>query len=283
MTKFRGVGLRVVLALLVGCEGEASQDGAGGSVNQEDQGGSGASSGSSASGGSGGQVGMGATGGSGGEPNGGNSGSSGGNSGSSGGSGGSLASGGGQGDTTVPDPLDYAAGFDEFFMHDECTAAYPPQPDTCLHDQLHEESFTFGGDPDTIYRVTLRIRGLFEPMTISGGMTPYPEHPYFKVGGTVASLDWSRWHIEVSEPEQTYWLNHYPSTSHTIYQEDFEATLEIAGGAEVVIRAIDGNDREIDNAEEGPPDRRQIIEGVTEEVLDGQVLRLDVISVEAQE
>jgi len=185
-------------------------------------------------------------------------------------------------DAGAVDPTSFAAGLHELFMHDACTGAYPPQPDTCLHEQLVEREVSFGGEPGTVYDVTLRIRGIFEPTTIRNGQTPLPQHPYFKVGGSVAALDWSHWHIEVSEPAETYWLNHYPSTGHIIYQEDFEATLPIAGGATVVVRVIDGNDREIDNAEEGPADRRQRIDGVTDEVLDGQMVRLDVISVEAR-
>ena len=70
-----------------------------------------------------------------------------------------------------------AAGFDKFFLHDKCTAQYPPQPDTCLHEPLHQESFTFGGKGGTVYDVTLRIRGIFEPTTITGGDTPDPEPP----------------------------------------------------------------------------------------------------------
>jgi hypothetical protein len=103
------------------------------------------------------------------------------------------------------DLMQVAAGFNELFLHDNCTAQYPPQPDTCLHDRLHEQSFTFGGKPGTVYNVTLRIRGIFEPTTILGGDTPDPAHPYFKAGGTVSTGDWSQWGIEVSEPKQTYW------------------------------------------------------------------------------
>ena len=70
----------------------------------------------------------------------------------------------------------------------------------------------------------LRVRGLFEPTTISEGETPDPAHPYYQVGGAIRARDWSAWHIEVSEPKQTYWLNHYPRVGHTIHREDFEAT-----------------------------------------------------------
>src|SRR5439155_13369512 len=89
----------------------------------------------------------------------------------------------------------------------------------------------------TVYDVTLRIRGIFEPTTITGGDTPDPGHPYFKAGGTVSTPDWSQWRIEVSEPKQTYWLNHYPSVGHRIYKEDFEATITVAAGSTVVVRS----------------------------------------------
>lgn len=180
---------------------------------------------------------------------------------------------------TMVDPNDFAGELHELFMHDACTGEYPPQPDTCLHMQRVEKVIAFGGEQGVMYDVTLRVRGLFEPTTISGGQVPMAQHPYFKVGGTVAAADWSRWHIVVASPAQTYTLNHYPSTSHTIYKEDFEATLRIAGGSQVTVRVVDGNDRQMDNAEMGLADRRQRIDGVTDQVLNGQMLRLDVVRV----
>jgi hypothetical protein len=177
--------------------------------------------------------------------------------------------------------MQVAAGFAHFFLHDDCTAQYPPQPDTCLHDRLHERSFTFGGKHGTVYDVTLRIRGIFEPTTILGGDTPDPVHPYFKAGGTVSTVDWSQWGIEVSEPKQTYWLNHYPSVGHVIYKEDFEATIAVAAGATVVIRVADGNDRQIDNGKTAP-DRQQIIPGVVDHPLPGQMLRIEVVRVKTK-
>jgi len=171
-----------------------------------------------------------------------------------------------------------ASGFHALFLHDNCTGDYPPQPDTCLHKQLIEKSFTFGGSRDVIYDVRLRIRGIFEPTTIVGGEAPYPDHPYFKIGGTVEAREWSAWHIQVSNHKQTYWLNHYPTVSHTIYAEDFEATIPVAGEAAVVVRVIDGNDRQIDNNKPGP-DRLRIIKDISTTPLPGQMLRLDVIHV----
>jgi len=179
-------------------------------------------------------------------------------------------------------PGQAATGFHELFLHDACTGEYPPQPDTCLHQQVVEKAFTFDGTAGAIHDVTLRIRAIVEPTTIEGGETPYPDRPYYKVGGAVRTRDWSAWHIEISNPRQTYWLNHYPRVSHTIYAEDFEATIPVTGGAAVVVRVVDGNDRQIDNGEEGRPDRLQIIKGVVDTPLSGQMLRLDVIRVAAR-
>jgi len=196
--------------------------------------------------------------------------------------GGAAAGSGATQTTPGSDLTQVAAGFHELFLHDQCTADYPPQPDTCIHKQLLEKPFTFGGRSGVVYDVTLKIRGIFEPTTIEGGETPYADHPYYKVGGTIRARDWSAWHIEVSNPKQTYWLNHYPRVGHTIYKEDFEATIPVAGGAAVVVRVVDGNDRQIDNAEPGRPDRQQIIKGVADTPVAGQMLRLDVTRVVAR-
>jgi hypothetical protein len=172
-----------------------------------------------------------------------------------------------------------AAGLHGLSLHDQCTADYAPQPDTCLHQQLLERAVTVGGRSGAVHDVTLRVQAIVEPTTIEGGETPYADHPYYKVGGTIRARDWSAWHIEVSSPKQTYWLNHYPKVSHTIYKEDFEATIPMAAGAAVTVRVIDGNDRQIDNAEPGRPDRLQIIKGLSDTPLAGQMLRLDVVRV----
>jgi len=175
-----------------------------------------------------------------------------------------------------------AAGFRELFIHDACVAPNPEQPDTCLHERRHERTFVFGGKAGVVYDVTLRIRGLFEPTTMTGAEAPDAAHPYFVVGGEGKTVDYSQWQIAVSEPARVYTLNQYPSVSHTIYKEDFEATLQIAAGAKVVVSVTDGNDRQIDNGFKGRPDRQQILEGVVEAPKPGQMLRLDVVRVAAR-
>lgn len=179
-------------------------------------------------------------------------------------------------------PASPAAGFQGLLIHDECIGENTAQPDTCLHARSHEKSFTFGGKKGTVYDVTLHVRALVEPTTIEGGETPDPAHPYFKAGGQDIKPDYSRWHIDISAPQQNYTLNHYPATSHTIYKEDFEITIPVAAGASVLVQTIDSNDREIDNGAKGKPDRQQVIEGVADAPSAGQVLRLDVVKVKAR-
>ena len=111
------------------------------------------------------------------------------------------------------------AGLHGLSLHDKCTGEFAEQPDTCLHQQLLERSVTVGGKTGAVHNVTLRIQGIFEPTTIDGGETPYADHPYYRVGGTIRAREWSAWHIDVSSPKQTYWLNHYPKVSHTIYKD----------------------------------------------------------------
>lgn len=177
---------------------------------------------------------------------------------------------------------DPAAGFRGLFIHDECIGENVQQPDTCLHARSHEKSFVFGGRAGAVYDVRLRVRGLFEPTRIEGGTVPDPAKPWFVIGGADKSTDYSQWHIAVSAPAADYTLNAYPRTSHTIYKEDFEITIPVAAGAKVTVQTVDSNDREIDNGDKVRPDRRQMLDGVTEVAPAGQVLRLDVVAVKAR-
>jgi hypothetical protein len=68
---------------------------------------------------------------------------------------------------------------------------------------------------------------------------------------------------------------------HKIYKEDFETTIAVAAGSTVVIRVADGNDRQIDNGKIAP-DRQQIIAGVVDNPLPGQMLRLDIVHVKTR-
>ena len=64
--------------------------------------------------------------------------------------------------------------------------------------------------------------------------------------------------------------------------DTYETRIGPRNGAKVVVRVIDGNDRQIDNGKTTGPDRQQVIAGVVDKPLEGQMLRLDVVSVKAR-
>lgn len=206
-----------------------------------------------------------------------------------GGSGGSAGNVGSAGQAAV-DASSFASGLSELFIDAACdsaTRAPLEEGATCNHPpgmQRIEKLATFGGAPGTSYKLTLRVRGIWEPTNVSGGMRPYEDVP-FTIGGQVASgagsssdsINYQQYFIEIAEPKQTYWLNDYQYVAHDIHKEDYEASLTVAGGAQIKVVMNDGNEREIANfpkemfADVPPYDKMPSL---------GQSLRLDVVSVE---
>jgi hypothetical protein len=215
--------------------------------------------------------------------------------GGSGGSGSTPPVDAGQPDTGAPDagasggPISYAEDLDALFIDAPCDAATPAPPAnmaTCQHPpntQHIEKTVTFGGDADVTYSVTLRVRGVWEPTSIAGGQRPDTDNP-LTIGGTVAvgsgdPINYQQYFIKVAKPAQTYWLNDYQYVAHDIHKEDYEATLQIAGGSSVVVTMNDGNDHQIANWTE---DYFEGLEPYATMPSTGQLLRLDVVSVTAQ-
>jgi hypothetical protein len=185
------------------------------------------------------------------------------------------------------DAMSYADGLNELFIDAPCASNTPTplaQAATCQHPpntQRIEKPVAFGGDPAITYDVKLRVRGIFEPTTISGGQRPYMDTP-FTVGGMVASgvdpINYQQYFIKVSKPAQTYWLNDYQYVAHDIHKADYEATIQVAGAADVTVVMNDGNDHEIAN---WTKDYFMGLEPYASAPSLGQMLRLDVISVSA--
>jgi hypothetical protein len=182
-----------------------------------------------------------------------------------------------------PDPTELAAGLHELTIDVPCLPSTPvPLADqaTCDHTagtQRIEREVTFGGDAGTTYAVMLRVLGIWEPTNIEGGQEPVASAP-FNVGGSVGggnAIDYQQYSIEVSAPAQTYWLNDHGYTAHDIHKVDYQATLEVQGGATVTVIMNDGNERQIANWTE------DYFEALASEPSTGQMLRLEVVSVTA--
>jgi len=151
---------------------------------------------------------------------------------------------------------------------------------------------TLAGDPNTLYDVLLRVRGLVEPRRYSGGALLSPDNKWLYMGG---APDPSRanngqaynvYQISVSDPKQDYFLNrdtdnHLGSgygPSHTTFEVDYVIPLKARGGATVsVITDDEAGSGMINNAD------KTVVEGVPAELLpqpwDGQFFYLEVESI----
>jgi hypothetical protein len=189
-------------------------------------------------------------------------------------------------DASAPDSKTFAGDLDALFIDAPCDSATPSPPPnmaTCQHPpqtQHIEKAVTFGGDASATYEVVLRVRGIWEPTSITGGQRPDADLP-LTLGGTVAvgtgdPINYQQYSIVVSKPAQTYWLNDYRYVAHDIHKEDYMASIEVAGGAEVKVIMNDGNDHQIANWTE---DYFQGLAPYATEPSTGQMLRLDVVSV----
>ena len=110
-----------------------------------------------------------------------------------------------------------------------------PTPTLCpTHDVSH--MVVVGGHATTTYTATVRIRGVMERGTYSGGMA----QGAWYVGGMTTSTFLTVAELDVSSPAQRYFLNNVPSGSEQTF--DYQATLPIAGGATVTMSmsALDG-------------------------------------------
>lgn len=156
---------------------------------------------------------------------------------------------------------------------------------TCLHPpntQHIEKKLMFGGEASKTYSVVLHVRGIWEPTKIQSGQRAGSKLP-FTVGGMVPAgsaandaINYQQYSIDVSAPKQKYWLNDHQYVAHDIHKDDYQATIEVSGGAMIVVTMNDGNDHEIANW------TKDFYEGLppydTKPSL-GQMLRLDVVSV----
>ena len=160
-----------------------------------------------------------------------------------------------------------AAGFDKLFLHDPCTgrtASRHLRPRTPAREIVHVRGNA--GSLDVTLHHPRHLRADDDQRT---ARRPTPTIPYFKVGGTVRRTTGRTGTSRCPSRSRRTGSTTIRKFSHTIYKEDYEATIPVAAGATVVVRVIDGNDRQIDNGTTGRPDRQQTIAGVADTPLEG--------------
>ncbi|MEK6237681.1 MAG: hypothetical protein N2C14_23480 [Planctomycetales bacterium] len=103
---------------------------------------------------------------------------------------------------------------------------------------------TFGGEKGKRYKVTLRFRGVVEPMMYKGGEQV---GEYFYIGGEKNNGTYNVYQISVSSPKSHYFLNRQDKVGHKIFTIDYQQTIEIDGGAEITFHGDGQNGRLISN------------------------------------
>lgn len=130
----------------------------------------------------------------------------------------------------------------------------------------------FGGEPGKRYKVTLRVRGVVEPMMYKDGQQI---GDYFVIGGAPNNATYNIYQLTVSAPSQHYFFNRQDKVGHRIFTIDYTATIEIEGGATLTFHGNGQNGRMITNfaklvVPDVPP---------APQPFNGQFIQLDVIEV----
>ena len=87
---------------------------------------------------------------------------------------------------------------------------------------------TVGGVSGRRYSLTMRVRGVIEYNTYTGG-TAFGAHGY--IGGTAVSGSDDTWKLTISSPAQTYWLNHDSAgvSNEAVVMDDVLTVIADAG------------------------------------------------------
>ena len=131
---------------------------------------------------------------------------------------------------------------------------------------------TFGGEKGKRYSVTLRFRGVVEPMMYSGGKQV---GEYFYIGGEKNNATYNVYKISVSSPPSHYFLNRQDKVGHKIFTIDYTETIEIDGGATITFDGDGQNGRLISNF------KKLVVPEVTPapKPYNGQFIQVNVVAV----
>jgi len=130
----------------------------------------------------------------------------------------------------------------------------------------------FGGETGKRYQVTLRFRGIAEPMMYKDGEK---DGEYFYIGGVPNNGTYNIYKIEVSSPKAHYYLNRQNKVGHRIFTVDYKKTIEIDAGATVTLSGDGQNGRLITNFD------KLVVLGITPapKPFNGQFIQMNVVTV----
>ena len=131
---------------------------------------------------------------------------------------------------------------------------------------------TFGGEAGKRYRVTLRVRGVVEPMMYKDGQQVGER---FYIGGVPNNKTYNIYQLSVSSPAQHFFFNRDDKVGHRIFTIDYTATIEIDGGAKLTLHGDGQNGHMITNFS------KLVVPGIAPapQPFNGQFIQLDVVEV----
>lgn len=214
-----------------------------------------------------------------------------------------------------PELLEVAAALDEETLLQPCffdtsarvcsskpaSGACPSTGDPVLAGTLAtDKTVVLGGEPGTFYDIRLRVVGLTEGKTFSGGSdqssdAELPADGLYVGGRPINAVNaYSTYVIRTSSPAQDYFLNSISVANdtrirHSTFPLDYEATLRAEGGSSVRLVVADPNCSAIKNCadpDDGTVCTPQISGNLPgalgdsfDQPYDGQFLALDVLDV----
>jgi hypothetical protein len=130
----------------------------------------------------------------------------------------------------------------------------------------------FDGTPGKHYDVTLRFRGVVEPMMYKNGKK---DGDYFYIGGEPNNDTYNIYKLTISSPPSHYYLNRQDAVGHRIFTIDYEKTIPINGDATVTFHGDGQNGRLISNF------LKLVVPGIAPAPMpyNGQFVQLDVVGV----
>ena len=90
----------------------------------------------------------------------------------------------------------------------------------------------FNGEKGKHYKVTLRFRGVVEPMMYKNGKM---DGEYFYIGGEPNNATYNIYKLSVSSPSSHYFLNRQDKVGHKIFTIDYTKTIEMDGDATITL------------------------------------------------
>lgn len=179
------------------------------------------------------------------------------------------------------------AALDGFRFEFPCKGKMPDKPKKgagCLSalvtgDPFKTDNFTktlrFGGEKGKTYAVTMRFRGVVEPMMYKNGKM---DGDYFYIGGEPNNATYNIYKIEVASPHSHYFLNRQDRVGHRIFTIDYTKTIEVEGGSKITLSGNGQNGKLISNfAQHVVPDIAP-----APKPYHGQFIQIDIVKVEAK-